>query len=79
MHESVEGMQNAFVVYKMKATVERPRLSGQNLKCKKHIRIVRALSMTDLELTHSMVCTKEMEVFTYSRWRIYGPAKLGTV
>lgn len=51
MTESVEGLKNAAVVYKLQATVERPRLA--DLTCTKHLRVIRTLSSDAVELSES--------------------------
>ncbi|KAG0671252.1 hypothetical protein C6P45_001016 [Maudiozyma exigua] len=51
MTESVEGLKNAAVVYKLQATVERPKLA--DLTCTKHLRVIRTLSSDAVELSES--------------------------
>ncbi|CAB4254242.1 arrestin family protein [Maudiozyma barnettii] len=51
MTESLEGLKNAAVVYKLQATVERPKLA--DLVCTKHLRVIRTLSPDALELSES--------------------------
>jgi arrestin-related trafficking adapter 4/5/7 len=54
MAESVEGLDDSWIVYRMKATIERGRLS-KNISARKHLRIVRTSDVDDLSLTHGMV------------------------
>lgn len=51
--ESVEGLDSAYIVYRMKATIERPRFS-QDIHQKKHLRVVRTLSPEDEALSSTM-------------------------
>ncbi|SMN18962.1 similar to Saccharomyces cerevisiae YFR022W ROG3 Protein that binds the ubiquitin ligase Rsp5p via its 2 PY motifs [Maudiozyma saulgeensis] len=51
MTESIEGLKNAAVVYKLQATVERPKLP--DLVCTKHLRVIRTLSSDAVELSES--------------------------
>jgi hypothetical protein len=53
MAESVEGMQDSYIKYKLKATVARGKLA-QDLHAYKAIRIVRTLDPSALELAHAM-------------------------
>ncbi|KAI9818867.1 MAG: hypothetical protein M1827_007688 [Pycnora praestabilis] len=50
--ESVEGLEESWVVYKLKATVER-RLA-HDLHSRKHLRVIRTLDPSALELAHAM-------------------------
>lgn len=50
--ESIEGMEGAFVAYKLVAVVERGRFTN-NLTTKKHIRIIRTLGSDVLELSQT--------------------------
>lgn len=50
--ESIEGLSDAWIVYRLKATIERGRLA-QNVYARRHIRVVRTLDPTNLELTTS--------------------------
>lgn len=52
--ESVEGLGDSWVIYRLKATIERGRLL-HNLYARKHMRIVRTLGPSALELAHEMV------------------------
>lgn len=52
--ESVEGMQDTWIIYRMKATVDRGVLA-QNVLARKHLRIIRTLDTAALELSHEMV------------------------
>lgn len=51
--ESVEGLPNASVVYKLEATIERIKFYT-DLICRKHLRVVRTLSPDSLELTETV-------------------------
>ncbi|KAL8941322.1 MAG: hypothetical protein Q9216_002307 [Gyalolechia sp. 2 TL-2023] len=51
--ESVEGLQDSWIIYRMKATVDRGVLA-QNVFARKHVRIVRTLDTAALELSHEM-------------------------
>lgn len=52
--ESVEGLWDSWIIYRMKATIDRGLLA-QNIFARKHVRIVRTLESDALELSHSMV------------------------
>ena len=52
--ESLEGLPDSWVIYRMKATIERGVLQ-QNHIARKQVRIVRSLDPTALELAHTMV------------------------
>lgn len=52
--ESIEGLPECWLIYRMKATIDRGRLQ-QNIHARKHVRIIRTLDPTALELAHSMV------------------------
>lgn len=52
--ESIEGLPECWVIYRMKATIDRGRLQ-QNIHARKHVRIIRTLDPAALELAHSMV------------------------
>ena len=52
--ESVEGLLDNWIIYRMKATIERGLLQ-QNFVARKQVRIIRSLDPTALELAHSMV------------------------
>ncbi|KAL8935212.1 MAG: hypothetical protein Q9211_004818, partial [Gyalolechia sp. 1 TL-2023] len=52
--ESVEGLQDSWIIYRMKATVDRGVLA-QNVLARKHVRIIRTLDTAALELSHEMV------------------------
>lgn len=51
--ESVEGLPNASVVYKLEATIERIKFYT-DLICRKHLRVVRTLSPDSLELSETV-------------------------
>lgn len=51
--ESVEGLSDSYVMYKLKATVARGRLA-HDLHTYKPVRIIRTLDPAALELSHSM-------------------------
>ncbi|KAL9000734.1 MAG: hypothetical protein Q9169_000770 [Polycauliona sp. 2 TL-2023] len=52
--ESVEGLDDSWIVYRMKATVDRGVLA-QNIVTRKHIRVIRALDTAALELSHMLL------------------------
>ena len=52
--ESVEGLAETWLVYRMKATIERGMLQ-QNSVARKQVRIIRTLDTGALELAHAMV------------------------
>ena len=52
--ESVEGLQDVYIVYRMKATIER-NILAQNFVARKQVRIIRTLDTASLELAHAMV------------------------
>ncbi|KAL8759541.1 MAG: hypothetical protein Q9184_003587 [Pyrenodesmia sp. 2 TL-2023] len=51
--ESVEGLQDSWIIYRLKATIERGILA-QNVLARKHVRVVRTLDTAALELSHEM-------------------------
>lgn len=59
--ESVEGLVYSWVVYRMKATIGRGAF-GRDILANKHVRIVRTLDPTALDLSHAMVRTVKSEV-----------------
>ena len=52
--ESVEGLPDSWIVYRMKATIERGILQ-QNSVARKQVRIIRTLDTAALEMAHAMV------------------------
>ena len=52
--ESVEGLGDSWIIYRVKATVDRGFLSSK-LQTRKHMRVVRTLDPSSLELVHEMV------------------------
>ncbi|KAL8947436.1 MAG: hypothetical protein Q9222_006282 [Ikaeria aurantiellina] len=52
--ESVEGLDDSWIIYRMKATIDRGFLA-QNVLARKHVRIIRTLDTAALELSHEMV------------------------
>ena len=52
--ESVEGLTDTWLVYRMKATIERGMLQ-QNSVARKQVRVIRTLDTGALELAHAMV------------------------
>ena len=58
--ESVEGLAKTWLVYRMKATIERGMLQ-QNSVARKQVRIIRTLDTGALELAHAMVVPTEEE------------------
>lgn len=51
--ESIEGLSNSWIIYRLKATIERG-LMQQNVVARKHVRIIRTLDPSDLELSVGM-------------------------
>ncbi|KAI4186585.1 MAG: hypothetical protein LQ346_005656 [Caloplaca aetnensis] len=51
--ESIEGLQDSWIIYRLKATIERGILA-QNVFARKHVRIVRTPDTAALELSHEM-------------------------
>ena len=56
--ESVEGLTDSWVIYRMKATLERGILQ-QNAVARKHVRLIRTLDPSALELSHAMASYME--------------------
>jgi arrestin-related trafficking adapter 4/5/7 len=54
MPESIEGFYNNWVVYRLKAVVDRGRFA-RNLEARHHIRLIRTFDASSLELVHAMV------------------------
>ena len=52
--ESVEGLSNNWVIYRLKATIERVRTRKDEIT-RKNVRIVRTLDPSDVESTLEMV------------------------
>ena len=52
--ESVEGLPESWVIYRMKAKIERGLLQ-QNAVSRRHVRVIRTLDLSSLELVHEMV------------------------
>ena len=52
--ESVEGLTDTWLVYRLKATIERGILQ-QNSVARKQVRVIRTLDTGALELAHAMV------------------------
>ncbi|KAI9726013.1 MAG: hypothetical protein M1834_009441 [Cirrosporium novae-zelandiae] len=53
MPESIEGLDNSWIIYRMKATIERGMLQ-QNIHARRHVRVIRTLEASALELAHEM-------------------------
>ncbi|MCJ1478370.1 hypothetical protein MMC13_007050 [Lambiella insularis] len=51
--ESVEGLPDTWVIYRMKATVQRGRFA-KDLQARKHLRVIRTFDESALELSHAM-------------------------
>ncbi|KAL9639126.1 MAG: hypothetical protein Q9204_001233, partial [Flavoplaca sp. TL-2023a] len=51
--ESIEGLDDSWIVYRMKATLDRGVLA-QDKVIRKHVRVIRTLDSTALELSHEM-------------------------
>ena len=67
--ESIEGLDDSWIVYRMKATIDRGILA-QNIITRKHIRVVRTLDTAALELFHEMVlCTLFHVKLSPVNWR----------
>ena len=60
--DSLEGLTETWVVYRMKATIERAMLQ-QNTLARRQVRIIRTLDPAALELSHAMVCTNVIRPF----------------
>lgn len=67
--ESLEGLHDSWIIYRMKATIERGLLQ-QNFVARKQVRIIRSLDPTALELAHSMV--RHAWHFRERQWLING-------
>jgi hypothetical protein len=53
--ESIEGLPESWVIYRMKAKIERGLLQ-HNAAARRHVRLIRTLDPSSLELAHEMVC-----------------------
>ncbi|KAI9681842.1 MAG: hypothetical protein M1829_000587 [Trizodia sp. TS-e1964] len=51
--ESVEGLESSWIVYRMRASIDRGKFA-HHLHTRKHLRIVRTLDAHDLALSHEM-------------------------
>lgn len=60
--ESVEGLTDSWVIYRMKATLERGILH-QNSVARKHVRLIRTLHPSALDVSHAMVSYAEQMHF----------------
>ena len=81
--ESLEGLYDTWIIYRMKATIERSMLQ-QNFVARKQVRIIRSLDPTALELAHSMVryawiCNVGLWLIDFSPWRTSGQTKSSTL
>ena len=81
--ESLEGLQDTWIIYRMKATIERGMLQ-QNSIARKQVRIIRSLDPTALELAHSMVRYARIDVLgrsliKCSLWKTYGLTNSNTL
>ena len=61
--ESLEGMMETWVIYRLKATIERSVLQ-QNVVARRQVRVIRTPNLTDLELFHAMVCTLSQYIYS---------------
>jgi hypothetical protein len=52
--ESVEGLNDSWIIYRMKVTIARSRMAHK-LHAQKHLRVVRTLDPSSLELSHATV------------------------
>lgn len=64
--ESVEGLTDTYIIYRMKATIERNVLA-QNFVARKQVRIIRTLDTASLELAHAMVSDLDLGRFPSQR------------
>ena len=55
MQESVEGLPHSWVIYRMKATIERPGMLQKALHDRKHVRIMRTYDPNADEVANAMV------------------------
>lgn len=55
MQESVEGLPHSWVIYRMKATVERPGMLQKSLHDRKHVRLIRTYDPNADEVANAMV------------------------
>ena len=56
--ESIQGLSHSWIIYRLKATIERG-IMQQNVVARKHLRIIRTLDPSDLELSVGMVSYAE--------------------
>lgn len=63
--ESVEGLPDTWVIYRMKATVQRGRFA-KDVQARKHLRVIRTFDESALELSHAMVPVPHLAI--YQRW-----------
>lgn len=57
--ESVEGLRDAHIIYRLKAEISRKR--GKDIVVRKPLRVVRTLGSSALELSHAMVSSVRFE------------------
>lgn len=55
MQESVEGLAHSWVIYRMKATIERPGMLQKALHDRKHVRVIRTYDPNADEVANAMV------------------------
>ena len=81
--ESVEGLGESWIIYRLKATIDRGRLA-QNHYARKHLRVVRTFDPSALELAHEMVsdCPSAADASTsneMSNWQYSGLRTSGLI
>ena len=80
--ESIEGMKDAWIIYRLKAEIGRKR--AKDIVVRKPLRIVRTLDPSALELAHAMVrqitweWMREADM-SYRVWRISGQTRSSTL
>ena len=52
--ESIETLRSGWVIYRLKATIERGRFA-KDVYARKHVRVVRTFDPSSLEIVHNMV------------------------
>lgn len=56
--ESIEGMNHTWIVYRMKATMDRGLLA-KDVYARQHVRLIRTFDANSLDLSHNMVSAYE--------------------
>ena len=62
--ESVEGLKDAWIIYRLKAEISRKR--GRDVVIRKPLRVVRTLDSSALELSHAMVRNLSILCITFT-------------